>query len=115
MTPLENRLVLHRFLCREFGYPDLPAMLERLRDAPDETDASGESEYAKALYLNPEKAAIARDRFLEYDAEIAALSQRLRMTPEHGGAGNRTSGWRCCSPNIICAAISTARTSSGRN
>ena len=84
MTLLENRLVLHRFLCREFGYPDLAAMLERLRDAPDGTDAGGESEYAKALYLNPEKAAIARDRFSEYDAEIAALSERLRMTPEHG-------------------------------
>ena len=84
MTPLENRLVLHRFLCREFGYPDLAVMLERLRDAPVGSDAGGESEYAKALYLNPERAAIDRDRLSEYDAEIAALSRRLRMTPEHG-------------------------------
>ena len=84
MTPLENRLVLHRFLCREFGHPDLATMLDKLRDVPAGSDAGGESEYAKALYLNPEKAAVSRDRFSEYDAEIAALSRRLRMTPEHG-------------------------------
>ena len=34
MTALQNRLVLHRFICREFGYEDLRAMLDRLRDAP---------------------------------------------------------------------------------
>lgn len=84
MTPLENRLVLHRFLCREFGYPDLSAMLDRLRDAPAGSAASGESEYAKAFYLNPEKAAVARDRFSEYDAAIMETGRRLRMTPEHG-------------------------------
>ena len=81
---LENRLVLHRFLCREFGYPNLAAMLERLRDAPAGADASGESEYAKALYLNPEKAAVSPDRFSEYDAAIVETGRRLRMTPEHG-------------------------------
>ena len=84
MTPLENRLVLHRFLCREFGYPDLAAMLDRLRDAPAGSDAGGESEYAKALYLNPEKAAIGPDRFSEYDAALTEAGRRLRMTPEHG-------------------------------
>ena len=84
MTPLENRLVLHRFLCREFGYGDLAAMLERLRDVPAGFAAGGESEYAKALYLNPERAEVAPDRFADYDAEIVALSQRLRMTAERG-------------------------------
>ena len=83
MTPLENRLVLHRFLCREFGYPDLAAMLERLRDVPAGAAAGGESEYAKALYLNPEKAVMGPDRFAEYDAAIAETGRRLRMTPEH--------------------------------
>ena len=84
MTSLENRLVLHRFLCREFGYSDLSAMLDRLRDVPIGFTAGGESEYAKALYLNPERAGIAPDRFADYDAEIAALSRRLRMTAERG-------------------------------
>ncbi len=84
MTPLENRLVLHGFLCREFGYDDMAAMLERLRDVPTGFASGGESEYAKALYLNPERAGMAPDRFADYDAEIAALSQRLRMTAERG-------------------------------
>ena len=86
MTPLENRLVLHRFLCREFGYSSLPAMLERLRDVPTRAVAGGESEYAKALYLNPEKAAVSPDRFSDYDEKIAELSDELLMTPEHGRA-----------------------------
>ncbi len=84
MTPLENRLVLHRFLCREFGYVDLAAMLDRLRDAPAGLAASGESEYARALYLNPAKARISSVQFADYDAEITALSIRLHMTGEHG-------------------------------
>ena len=84
MTPLENRLVLHRFLCGEFGYPDLAVMLDRLRDVPAGFAAGGESEYALQLRPNPAKAKIAPDRFADYDAEIAALSRRLRMTAEHG-------------------------------
>ena len=84
MTPLENRLVLHRFLCREFGYDDLAAMLDRLRDAPAGLAVSGESEYARALYLNPAKARISFVQFADYDAEITAISVRLRMTGEHG-------------------------------
>ncbi len=83
MTPLENRLVLHRFLCREFGYPDLAAMLEKLRDVPAGVAPGGESEYAKALYLNPATARISSDRFAEYDSAIAETARRLRMTPEH--------------------------------
>ena len=88
MTPLENRLVLHRFLCREFGHGDLAAMLDRLRDVPAGFVAGGESEYARALYLNPDRAGIAPDRFADYDAEIANLSRRLRM------AGDRGRGWK---------------------
>ena len=33
MTPLQNRLALHRFVCREFGYDDMQMMLERLGSA----------------------------------------------------------------------------------
>ncbi len=33
-TALQNRLALHHFVCREFGYEDLRTMLERLRDVP---------------------------------------------------------------------------------
>ena len=34
MTPLQSRLVLHRFVCQEFGYEDMHAMLDRLREVP---------------------------------------------------------------------------------
>ena len=84
MTPLENRLVLHRFVCREFGYDDMAAMLDRLRGVPAGFAAGGESEYARALYINPDKAKVGPDRFAGYDAAIAETSRRLRMTDAHG-------------------------------
>ncbi len=86
MTPLRNRLILHRFVCREFGYEDMRAMLDRLREVPATLDAGGESEYARALYLNPNLAAVTREQLSAYDANIAAHSRRLHMTGEHGRA-----------------------------
>ena len=84
MTLLQNRLILHRFICREFGYEDMRAMLGRLYDVPSGFTASGESEYACALYLNPALATVTPDRRSAYDANITAHSHRLRMTSEHG-------------------------------
>ena len=84
MTALQNRLALHRFICREFGYEGLPAMLERLRDVPAGFTGSGESEYARALYLNPNLAAVTPDQLSAYDANIAAHSRKLRMNGEQG-------------------------------
>ena len=84
MTALRNRLALHRFICREFGYKDLPAMLERLRDVPAGFVGSGESEYARALYLNPAVATVTPEQLSDYDANIAAHSRRLRMNGEQG-------------------------------
>ncbi len=77
MTPLQNRLALHRFVCREFGYEDMRAVLDRLRDAPAEFTASGESEYARALYLSP-TAPVRPDEPSQYDANIAAHSHKSR-------------------------------------
>lgn len=85
-TPLHNRLILHRFVCREFGYEDMRAMLNRLREVPATLDASGESEYARALYLNPALATVTREQLSAYDANIAAHSRKLRMVGEHGRA-----------------------------
>ena len=83
-TPLKNRLALYRFICREFGYDDMQLMLERLGSAPAGFDANGESEYARALYLNPALSTVTPDQFSAYDANIVAHSRRLRMTGEHG-------------------------------
>ena len=83
-APLQNRLALHRFVCREFGYEDMGEMLAQVARAPGEIDAAGgESEFFRALYLTP-AARVTLDRFAEYDADIGALSRRLRMTGEHG-------------------------------
>ena len=83
MTTLQKRLLLHDFVCQEFGYDDMGTMLERLRDVPGQL-YGGESEYFRALYVNPERAAIAYIQLSEYDANIVSLSDQLRMTGEHG-------------------------------
>ena len=87
-TLLRNRLVLHRFICHEFGYPAGTAgMLGRLRGlSATNLDTGDESKYATALllYRSEDHAKISPEQFIEYDANIAALSRRLRMTGEHG-------------------------------
>ena len=79
---LQNRLVLHRFICQEFGYDDMRTMLERLRDVPAGFDAGMESEWAHALYLSS-TAPVRAEELARYDANIVAHSHKLRMTPEH--------------------------------
>ena len=87
MTLLQNRLVLHRFICHEFGYPaGMAEMLDHLRGLSlGSLDASDESRYATALllYRNEDHAKVPPEQFIEYDVNIAALSRRLRMTGEH--------------------------------
>ena len=83
-APLENRLVLHAFMCRQFGYPGTDGMLDDLRSVPSAFPAAGESEYARALYMNPERAQVTHERLAEYDANIRTHSARLRMTADHG-------------------------------
>ena len=83
-APLQTRLALHRFICREFGYDDMGAMLERTRHAQG-THASGrESDYAQSLYPHPANARVPADQFADYDANIATHSNKLRITEEHG-------------------------------
>ena len=84
MIALENRLVLHAFMCRQFGYLSMGAMLNDLHGVPPAFRATGESEFARALYLNPARAQVSHDQLADYDANIAAHSGRLRMTGEQG-------------------------------
>ena len=83
MATLQERLLLHDFVCHEFGYDDMRTMLNRLRDVPGQLYA-GESEYFRALYVNPERAAITYSQLSEYDANIVSHSDQLRMTGDHG-------------------------------
>ena len=81
---LEDRLVLLRFVCGEFGYDGLDEMFGRLRPARGEVAPGGESDYVEALAPLPAAAAVAPDRLAEYDAAILDCSRRLRMTGEDG-------------------------------
>ena len=86
-TPLQNRLVLHRFICHEFGYPaGMAGMLGQLRGlSATSLDTDDESRYATGLllYRNDDHARVPPERFVEYGFNIAALSRRLHMTAEY--------------------------------
>ena len=84
MAALEGRSVLHAFMCRQFGYLAAPDMLDELRGVTPALAGGGESEFARALYLNPARAQVTHRQLAEYDANIATHSSGLRMTPEHG-------------------------------
>ncbi len=81
-APLQSLLVLHRFICRAFGYDNMRVMLDLLRDVSPTGDAGSESAYARTLYTA--RATIGWDEFSQYDANITEHSRRLRMTDEHG-------------------------------
>ena len=80
MATLRNCLVLHRFVCLEFGYDDLDGMLERLRPARGELVAGGGSGYALAPL--PARARVMADQLDEYDANITAHSGRLHIVSQ---------------------------------
>ena len=82
---LQDCLVLNGFVCAEFGYSDVSEMLDRLRDVPAGFDGE-ESEFARALYLNPSRAKVALSEFADYDANIMLHTRELRMTEAHGRA-----------------------------
>lgn len=85
MSLLQSRLILHGFICREFGFQDLDTMLETLRDVPVEFDIGGESSYKRTLQLSLTSATIlVKGQFAEYDYNIIERSQQLGMTGEKG-------------------------------
>ena len=99
---LSNRLALHRFICAEFGYDDMDAMLEQLSAANElapAIEANGESTYAQALRLY-RSAKVTHDELAQYDAHITSHSRRLRMTADR----NRT--WK---PHQYLALLFTER------
>ena len=71
-------------MCRQFGHLGMDDMLNALRGVPSTFPVTGESEYARALYVNPARAQVTHERLARYDANIGAHSVRLRMTEGHG-------------------------------
>ena len=81
----ENRAVLRHFLCREFGYPDTPAMLSRLDGADPDICNHRDSDYAAALYLgatsNP---TVTPDQMIEYDRHLSKHNETLAQSAAGG-------------------------------
>ena len=100
MRPLDGQLVLHTFICQQFGYLRTDDMLDELHDVPSTVTAANESELARALYLNPGRAQVTHNELAEYDANIRSHSLRLRMAGEHGR------GWK---PHQYVALLFTER------
>ena len=71
-------------MCRQFGYHGMDDMLSELQGVSSDFRIAGESEFARALYLNPARAQVTHDGLAVYDANIAAHSVRLGMTEGQG-------------------------------
>ena len=74
----EGRTVLQHFLCREFGYPDTPAMLSQLDSVdPGICNYQG-SDYVCALYSGAQtRPAVTPEQMADYDFRIIAHSEAL--------------------------------------
>lgn len=84
MSKLESRMVLHRFMCDQFGYENLRKMLKRLDGLPKEFIDGGVSRCAQAMvaYIHPYAKGVTRDDLVRYDQNIIGHSQALGMTDE---------------------------------
>ena len=83
---LESRMVLHGFMCDQFGYQSLRDMLTRLSGLPDGYMESGASRFCHALlsFIRPHTKGVTEPDLARYDENITAHSQRLGMTDDQG-------------------------------
>ncbi len=86
MTALEKRMVLHRFMCDQFGYKTLREMLNRLDGLPKEFMGGNTSRFFQVLSagLHPYPEEATQDDLARYDENIIAHSQTLGMTDDKG-------------------------------
>ncbi len=86
MTVLEKRMVLHRFMCSQFGYKNLREMSEKLVGALNQLDGNESSPFAQAILsrFGPYSPPVTREYIARYDANIAVHSQKLGMTEDKG-------------------------------
>ncbi len=83
MTPLEERQILHPFICKQFGFETMPEMLMHFtsnRVAGWEIK-DGMSSYARALEnrLSNSQCPVTPDDLAKYDENIITHSKRLNM------------------------------------
>ncbi|MDA8008855.1 MAG: DEAD/DEAH box helicase family protein [Alphaproteobacteria bacterium] len=81
MPTLESTLILHPYICAQFGHSDLRAMLQHLKDLPPD-DANGPSRFAQALLPRLSFGGVGEDKLQIYDENIAAHSRALGMRGE---------------------------------
>ena len=86
MTALEKRMVLHRFMCNQFDYASLRAMLKRLDGLPEGLAENNTTRFFQTLsnYLHPYPTEATQNDLARYDENIIAHSQTLGMTIEKG-------------------------------
>jgi len=84
MPTLESNLTLHRFICAQFGYPDLREMLAQLDGLPPEPGGGDASRFAQALALRWQSVEIRPHTLEEYDSNITAHSRALGMHADSG-------------------------------
>ena len=85
MPTLESRMVLHRFMCNQFGYQTLREILDRLKYLSDQLDKKQGSDFAQGILINLQTTTpTTKQDFVRYDTNIALHSQTLGMTDEKG-------------------------------
>lgn len=80
MNRLEKRMVLHRFMCNRFGYPNLREFLCEMNSVENQAEGDRQSLYARYLMEKmPDTAIITRDEMDRYDRNIERISVRLKI------------------------------------
>lgn len=85
MPSLESRMLLHRFMCSQFGYTNLRDMLTPLDNVSNQLAGNESSLFAQTLLLHLKRnLSVTAEAIARYDENITAHSQTLGMTDEKG-------------------------------
>lgn len=76
LPPLQQRLLLSRFLCKQLGVEDFKALREKLRDQLEDWDEDGHSHFFHVL-KGISESKISRDKLAGYDLRIKAHLERI--------------------------------------
>jgi hypothetical protein len=76
LPPLQQRLLLNRFLCKQLEFKDFKALREKLRDQLEDWDEDGHSHFFHVL-KGIRGSEISKDKLAEYDLRIKAHLERI--------------------------------------